>query len=62
MRFHSAVPVPVSYTHLDVYKRQGLMFVLANDAVALFFVITGYFNFGADRKTLERRMKHLLRL
>ena len=38
------------------------MFVLANDAVALFFVITGYFNFGADRKTLERRMKHLLRL
>lgn len=43
-------------------KAQGLMFVLANDAVALFFVITGYFNFGADRKTLERRMKHLLRL
>lgn len=41
-------------------KAQGLMFVLANDAVALFFVITGYFNFGADRKTLERRMKHLL--
>lgn len=38
------------------------MFVLANDAVALFFVITGYFNFGADRKTLERRIKHLLRL
>lgn len=43
-------------------KAQGLMFVLANDAVALFFVITGYFNFGADRKTLECRMKHLLRL
>ena len=43
-------------------KAQGLMFVLANDAVALFFVITGYFNFGADRKTLERRIKHLLRL
>lgn len=43
-------------------KAQGLMFVLANDAVAMFFVITGYFNFGADRKTLERRMKHLLRL
>ncbi len=43
-------------------KAQGLMFVLANDAVALFFVITGYFNFGADHKTLERRMKHLLRL
>lgn len=43
-------------------KAQGLMFVLANDAVALFFVITGYFNFGADRKTLEHRIKHLLRL
>ena len=43
-------------------KAQGLMFVLANDAVALFFVITGYFNFGADHKTLVRRMKHILRL
>lgn len=43
-------------------KAQGLMFVLANDAVALFFVITGYFNFGANHKTLVRRMKHILRL
>lgn len=43
-------------------KAQGLMFVLANSAVPLFFAITGYFNYGASQRTLTRRIKHLLRL
>ncbi len=62
--FKMVAAIFVVFLHISFpsSKAQGLMFVLANDAVALFFVITGYFNFGADRKTLERRMKHLLRL
>lgn len=31
-------------------------------AVPVFFAITGYFNYGADQKTLGRRLKHLLKL
>ena len=62
--FKMVAAIFVVFLHISFpsSKAQGLMFVLANDAVALFFVITGYFNFGADRKTLECRMKHLLRL
>lgn len=31
-------------------------------AVPVFFAISGYFNYGADQKTLSRRLKHLLKL
>ena len=62
--FKMAAAIFVVFLHVSFpsSKAQGLMFVFANDAVALFFVITGYFNFGADYKTLLRRMKHLLQL
>lgn len=35
---------------------------LADFTVPVFFMITGYFNYGADSKTLVRRLKHLLKL
>ena len=62
--FKMAAAIFVVFLHVSFpsSKAQGLMFVFANDAVALFFAITGYFNFGADHKTLARRLKHLLRL
>lgn len=31
-------------------------------AVPVFFAISGYFNYGADKETLTRRLKHLLQL
>lgn len=40
----------------------NLIAVSGNVAVPMFFVISGYFAFGADRETLKRRLKHLLRL
>lgn len=36
--------------------------VLGSIAVPMFFAITGYFNYGADRSDVIRRLKHLLRL
>lgn len=43
-------------------KMQGYLIAFANFAVPLFFAISGYFNYGADSKTIARRLKHLLRL
>lgn len=43
-------------------KWGGIVTCLANFAVPVFFAITGYFNYGADCKTLTRRLKHLLKL
>lgn len=36
--------------------------VVGSIAVPMFFAITGYFNYGADRQVVLRRLKHLLRL
>ena len=36
--------------------------VVGSIAVPMFFTITGYFNYGADREAVIRRLKHLLRL
>lgn len=36
--------------------------VVGSIAVPMFFAITGYFNYGADREAVIRRLKHLLRL
>ena len=61
--FKMVASIVVLFLHVSVPgKTQSLLQLLANDAVALFFAITGYFNFGADQKTLARRLKHLLRL
>ena len=35
---------PVSYTHLDVYKRQGVVIALTHDAIATvgFYIVSGF--------------------
>ena len=40
----------------------GYVSCLSQFAVPIFFMISGYFNFGADQETLSRRLKHLLQL
>ena len=49
--------------HAPFPGKVGNLIAAAGDvAVPMFFVISGYFTFGADQQTLKRRLKHLLRL
>lgn len=49
--------------HASFPGKVGNLIAAAGDvAVPMFFVISGYFTFGADQQTLKRRLKHLLRL
>ena len=54
----------VVFLHVPFPGKTGTVVSLVanNFAVPVFFAITGYFNYGADRVTLRRRLKHLLRL
>ena len=40
--FRILKPIPVSYTHLDVYKRQVVAVVLGDDAAALGVALHGH--------------------
>lgn len=62
--FKIVASILVVFLHVPFPGKLGsfIMSVAGNFAVPVFFAITGYFNYGADRTTLTRRLKHLLRL
>ena len=62
--FKILASILVVFLHVPFPGKLGLsVTLLAGDfVVPVFFAISGYFNYGADVKTLARRLKHLLKL
>ena len=61
--FKMIASILVVFLHISFPGQLGTAIsILGSVAVPMFFAITGYFNYGADRTAVIRRLKHLLRL
>ena len=61
--FKMVASILVVFLHMPFPGQLGsCTTAVANVAVPMFFTITGYFNYGADRTAIIRRLKHLLKL